>query len=59
MNMNYVRKGTGPPLLLVHGLGGTWRSWETVLDALAAERDVIAPDLPGFGETPPLDGEVS
>jgi pimeloyl-ACP methyl ester carboxylesterase len=57
--MNFVRRGRGRPLLLVHGLGGSWRSWETILDALAAEREVIAPDLPGFGATPPLPGEVS
>lgn len=58
-NMNYIRRGTGKPLLLVHGLGGSWRSWSPILDGLAAEREVIAVDLPGFGDTPPLPGEVS
>ncbi len=58
-NMNYVRRGTGKPLLLIHGLGGSWRSWSTILDDLATEREVIAVDLPGFGDTPPLPGEVS
>lgn len=57
--MHQVRRGTGKPLLLVHGLGGSWRSWTPVLDALAAQREVIAVDLPGFGETPPLPGVVS
>jgi pimeloyl-ACP methyl ester carboxylesterase len=57
--MNHIRKGSGKPLLLVHGLGGSWRSWNTVLDRLAMEREVIAVDLPGFGETPALAGEVS
>lgn len=57
--MNHIRRGTGKPLLLIHGLGSSWRSWEPVIDALAAEREVIAVDLPGFGETPPLPGEVS
>ncbi len=33
--------------------------WTPVLDVLAAEREVIAVDLPGFGDTPPLPGEVS
>ncbi len=46
------RAGTGKPLLLVHGLGGSWKSWRTILDALAAEREVIAIDLPGHGATP-------
>ena len=57
--MNQIRRGTGNPLLLIHGLGGTWRSWRPILDDLAAERSVIAVDLPGFGKTPPLSGEVS
>ena len=59
MTMNFIRRGEGKPLLLLHGLGGSWRSWSTLLDGLAAERDVIAVDLPGFGDTPPLPGEVS
>lgn len=59
MTLNSVRRGTGKPLLLIHGLGGSWRSWESILDTLAAEREVIAVDLPGFGATAPLPGEVS
>ena len=57
--MNFIRRGSGKPLLLIHGLGGSWRSWSPILDALAAERDAIAVDLPGFGETPPLRGKVT
>lgn len=59
MQMNHIRRGTGKPLLLIHGIGGSWRSWQTILDSLALEREVIAVDLPGHGETPPLSGEVS
>ncbi|WP_303309796.1 alpha/beta fold hydrolase [Hymenobacter sp. BT730] len=59
MNMHYIRRGTGKPLLLVHGIGGSWRSWNPILEALAAEREVIAVDLPGFGDTPPLPGPVT
>ncbi|WBA43412.1 alpha/beta fold hydrolase [Hymenobacter canadensis] len=59
MDLNYIRRGAGRPLLLVHGIGGSWRSWNTVIDALAAERDVVAVDLPGHGETPALVGENS
>ncbi len=57
--MHSIRRGTGKPLLLVHGLGATWQSWDPVLPALAARREVIAIDLPGFGQSPPLAGEVS
>ena len=57
--MKHIRRGKGKPLLLIHGLGGSWRSWNPILDSLAVEREVIAVDLPGFGDTPPLSGEVS
>lgn len=59
MMMNQIRRGNGKPLLLIHGLGGSWRSWRPILEDLAAERRIIAIDLPGFGKTPPLRGEVS
>ena len=59
MEIYHVRRGRGRPLLLLHGLGDSWRVWTPILDGLAAERTVIAVDLPGFGETPPLPGEVS
>jgi pimeloyl-ACP methyl ester carboxylesterase len=57
--LRFARLGRGRPLLLVHGLGGSRHSFDPITDALAAEREVIAPDLPGFGATPPLRGEVS
>ncbi len=50
--LSFIRKGAGPPLLLVHGLGGSWRSWSTILPALSEVREVVAVDLPGHGETP-------
>jgi pimeloyl-ACP methyl ester carboxylesterase len=59
MDMNHLRSGSGKPLLLIHGLGGSARSWSTIWTALAEHRDVIAVDLPGFGDTPPLRGETS
>ena len=59
MKLNHVRRGSGSPLLLVHGLGAGWRSWAPIFDELAERREVIAVDLPGFGETPPLTSEVS
>ena len=54
----YERMGTGAPLVLVHPLGGARVVWEPVTPLLAPERDVIALDLPGFGDSRPLpDGE--
>lgn len=52
--MYTVRRGTGKPLLLLHGIGGSWQSWTPILDELTRHREVIAVDLPGFGDTPPL-----
>jgi pimeloyl-ACP methyl ester carboxylesterase len=54
VELGYDRDGDGEPLVLIHGLGGTRRIWRPVLGRLAAERDVIALDLPGFGDSPML-----
>ena len=50
--MHHIQRGVGRKLLLVHGLGGSWQSWTTILDTLSADRTVIAIDLPGHGATP-------
>ena len=52
----YDRAGAGPVLVLLHPLGADRHVWEPVMDRLAAERDVIALDLPGFGDSPALNG---
>ena len=57
--MYQVEQGTGRKLLLIHGLGGSWRSWSPILDSLSAQRRVIAIDLPGHGATPALRGSDS
>lgn len=54
----YERKGAGEPLLLLHGIGHHLQAWHPVADILAAEHDVIAVDLPGFGVSPPLPAGV-
>jgi len=46
------------PLVLIHGLGGSRTIWEPVIPLLAAEREVIALDMPGFGAEPPLPAGV-
>ena len=57
--MHVVRRGSGRPLLLIHGLGGSHASWETIAPQLEAERELVLVDLPGFGATPPLGGPPS
>lgn len=43
--------GDGPPLLLLHGLGGSGRYWAGLAPHLAATHTLIAPDLAGFGHS--------
>jgi pimeloyl-ACP methyl ester carboxylesterase len=51
------RHGSGEPLLLIHGTGGSRAVWRPVVDPLSAHREVILVDLPGHGESdPPPDG---
>ena len=54
MGLAYERRGSGPPLVLLHGVGHRRQAWDAVLYRLTPHRDVIAVDLPGHGESPPL-----
>ncbi len=53
--VNYVRGGSGPTLVLLHGYPQTWYMWRHVLPELGRSFEVIAPDLRGFGgsDAPP------
>jgi pimeloyl-ACP methyl ester carboxylesterase len=51
-DVNFDRRGSGSPLVLLHGIGHRWQAWLPVLDQLAEQHDVIAVDLPGFGLSP-------
>jgi pimeloyl-ACP methyl ester carboxylesterase len=53
------RSGNGSPLVCLHGLVDTWRSWDLVLPELERHHDVLAPTLAGHAGGPPLDGPVS
>lgn len=57
--INYERRGSGEPLVLIHGIGMRWQAFEPVLDLLAERFDVVSVDLPGFGESPHPGGEVT
>jgi pimeloyl-ACP methyl ester carboxylesterase len=58
VGLAFERAGSGPPLVLLHGVGHRRQAWRAVLDRLAPHRDVIAVDLPGHGESPPLPAGV-
>jgi pimeloyl-ACP methyl ester carboxylesterase len=54
MGLAYDRAGSGPPLVLLHGLGHRRQGWASVLDLITPQREVITVDLPGHGQSPPL-----
>jgi pimeloyl-ACP methyl ester carboxylesterase len=49
--IRFVEAGSGPPLILVHDYLASHVAWDDVLPRLARNFRVIAPDLPGFGES--------
>ena len=53
MTLAHDRSGSGEPLILIHGFGSFRGVWAPVLPALEREREVIAIDIPGFGDSPP------
>jgi pimeloyl-ACP methyl ester carboxylesterase len=52
--LRYAVGGAGPPLVLVHGLGGTIENWRALAPPLAERHRVVVPDLPGHGRSAPL-----
>ena len=52
--VRYLIAGSGPPVVLVHGLGGAAGNWLLVAPALARAHRVIVPNLPGHGGSAPL-----
>jgi pimeloyl-ACP methyl ester carboxylesterase len=51
MEIRTVRRGSGDPYVLLHGIGSRAEVWAPVMDALAQRFSVIAVDLPGFGSS--------
>jgi pimeloyl-ACP methyl ester carboxylesterase len=51
------RGGDGLPMVCLHGVTDTWRSWELVLPALERQHDVLAPTLAGHAGGPQIVGE--
>ncbi len=52
--LDHHRGGSGEPLVLVHGIGHTWRGFRPMLPRLEQRFDVLAVDLPGFGRSAAL-----
>jgi 4,5:9,10-diseco-3-hydroxy-5,9,17-trioxoandrosta-1(10),2-diene-4-oate hydrolase len=46
---NVIELGSGPPVVFIHGLSGSWQNWLEQLPVFARDHRVIAFDLPGFG----------
>jgi pimeloyl-ACP methyl ester carboxylesterase len=51
MTFHYLTAGHGPALVLMHGYAETSRMWRPIIPALARRFTVIAPDLPGIGDS--------
>jgi pimeloyl-ACP methyl ester carboxylesterase len=58
-SVTYTEVGSGPVLLLIHGMAGSYENWRAVIEPLARRYTVIAPDLPGHGGSAPGAGDYS
>jgi pimeloyl-ACP methyl ester carboxylesterase len=57
LKLHYLAAGTGPAVILIHGYAETSRMWRPLIPQLATKFTVIAPDLPGIGDSDiPKDG---
>jgi len=52
--INFHHEGSGPPLVLMHGVGHHWQVWLPVIELLRGEFEIFACDTPGFGRSAPL-----
>lgn len=51
VKLHYVKGGSGPLVYLVHGFGQSWYEWHQLMPELAKQYTVVAPDLPGLGQS--------
>jgi abhydrolase domain-containing protein 6 len=52
----YLEAGSGPTLVLLHGFTGSKENWLPLMPHLVSRWRVIAPDLPGWGDSQRIDG---
>src|ERR1700761_1396683 len=55
MTLAHDRVGSGPPLVLLPGVGHRRQAWNAVVPLLRDRRELIMADLPGHGESPPFE----
>ena len=51
VKLHYLTAGHGPPLILLHGYAETSLMWKPIMPLLAERFTVVAPDLPGIGDS--------
>ena len=56
--LHVVRRGSGAPIVFLHGMGTSAATWERCMELLADRFTVVAPDLLGHGSSPVLDDPV-
>jgi (E)-2-((N-methylformamido)methylene)succinate hydrolase len=56
---HFLEQGTGEPLVLIHGVGMQASAWYPQIDALSQDFRVIAVDMPGHGQSSPLDAHAT
>jgi len=59
LNLHFEERGTGTPILLIHGFPFSGRMWAGQLETLSKSARLLVPDLPGFGDSPAREGGVS
>jgi len=59
MLLNHIQQGQGQPVVLLHGFCENLRIWDEFMEPLAQQDQVIALDLPGFGENSPLERPIT
>jgi pimeloyl-ACP methyl ester carboxylesterase len=57
LRIHYDQRGTGPQLVLLHGIGGNTRLWKYQLEGLSDDFTVTAWDAPGYGGSDDPDGD--
>lgn len=58
-DIHFFERGTGQPLILIHGFCETARMWRDFAERLSDEFRVICPDLPGIGDSPIAGDKIS